>query len=104
MGAAGSWITELPYTVALTRGRTDHCGNILAERGKKLFGWLLLTYSFQFRSAFQSRSAIPAVAEFLFSFCDWTSTCDLDLRLSEWTSPKQKTRPRLRLLLTYYYI
>lgn len=39
---------------ALTRGRTDHFVNILADHSNgwaRSFGWLLLNYSFQFRSA-----------------------------------------------------
>ena len=35
-----------------------------------MFGWLLLIYSFQFRSAFQPRSAIPATAELFISSYD----------------------------------
>jgi len=41
---------EFIYKLALTRGRTDHFGNIFGR--SLIFGWLLLIYSFQFRSAF----------------------------------------------------
>jgi len=41
-----------------------------------IFVWLLLIYSFQFRSAFQPRSAIAAVAQVLFS-CYVISKLDL---------------------------
>jgi len=51
----------------VTWGRTDHHSNIRFD-----FGWLLLTYSFQFMSAFQTRSATSAVAELSFTYpaCD----------------------------------
>jgi len=51
-----------------------------------LFGWLLLIYSFQFRSLFQPQLAIRAVAEPLVSFCNgelrpMTLTFEFDLNI-----------------------
>jgi len=39
---------------------------------RKILSWLLLIYSFKFRSAFQPRSSIPAVAAALVEICERT--------------------------------
>ena len=80
------FVIRICHQKTLTRGRTDHFSNALGDR--KITQPMLLIYSVEFKSAFlyykfsalatidimninvsmlaTSRSAIPAVAEFLF--------------------------------------
>jgi len=51
----------------------------------KILAWVLLFYSFQFTSASQPLSAIPAVAELVYLLWPWALTYNLD----HWTWPTQ---------------